>query len=360
MKEREFAFLVHPRRSVQKDLGRIWRPLGWIPEAVYNLALRFLPIPPVTIGVVRSDEGSNGQPLGRIVMVPLTGRQMLALPRPFVVRKVSAAVDHAVRAGSSLVGLGALTAPVTTGGQRLAGRTDVGVTNGNAFTAAITMEGVQRLLAHCPNPRPTIAVVGASGSVGTCLCRLIARRLPDVNLLMIARDTGRLTEAANLVRADQPGMAVTESITMESVKAADLVILLTSSADCLLRSEYLKEGAIVLDDTQPRNTDPSLLTERPDLLIVDGGLVQLEGISLGVNLGFPRGIVPACLAETLLLSLDGHEGHFSIGAPTPEQAERMAALAFKWRQYGFTLAPFHCFGRPLAEQPGLVLAEVSS
>lgn len=373
MRAKEFAFLVHPRRSVRRDLGRVWRPLGWIPEAVYSWALRLLPVPPVTIGEVRlvegaddsatpsgSRSGSEGQTLGRIVLVPLNGRQMLALPRPFVLRKVQAAVDHAVRAGASLVGLGALTAPVTTGGQKLADRTDVGVTNGNAFTAAITMEGVQRLLAHCPNPRPTIAVVGASGSVGTCLCRLIARRLPAASLLMVARDPGRLATAAELVRADQPEMTVTESTAMDSVTQADLVVLLTSSADCLLRSEHLKEGAIVLDDTQPRNTDPSLLTERPDVMIVDGGLVQLEGISLGVNLGFPRGIVPACLAETLLLSLEGHEGHFSIGAPTPEQAERIEALALKWRQYGFTLAPFHCFGRPLALQPNLVMAEVSS
>lgn len=379
MHEKQFAFLVHPRRSVQKDLGRVWRPLGWIPDALYSLALHLLPVPPVTIGTVRlrapagdraSDESPSGhdgrsaepkgQTLGRIVLVPLSGRQMLSLPRPLVLRKVSAAVDHAVRAGCNLVGLGALTAPVTTGGQKLADRTDVGVTNGNAFTAAITMEGVQRLLAHCPNPRPTIAVVGASGSVGTCLCRLIARRVPEASLLMVARDIGRLTSAAELVRDDAPGMRVTESTTMDSVKEADLVVLLTSSADCLLRSEHLKEGAIVLDDTQPRNTDPSLLTERPDVMIVDGGLVQLEGISLGVNLGFPRGIVPACLAETLLLSLEGHEGHFSIGAPTPEQAERIAELALKWRQYGFTLAPFHCFGRPLDSLPALVMAEVSS
>lgn len=359
MHEKKFAFLVHLRRSVQQDLGRVWRPLGWIPEAIYRLALRLLPVPPVTIGTVRLT-GPHARTLGRIVLVPLSGRQMLSLPRPFVLRKVQAAVDHAVRAGANLVGLGALTAPVTTGGQKLADRTDVGVTNGNAFTAAITMEGVERLLAHCPNPRPTIAVVGASGSVGTCLCRLIARQRPEVNLLMIARDAGRLTAAAELVRADRPGMTVTESTAMDSVQAADLVVLLTSSADCLLRSEHLKEGAIVLDDTQPRNTDRSLLTERPDVMIVDGGLVQLQGIALGVNLGFPRGIVPACLAETLLLSLEGHEGHFSIGAPTPEQAERIGALALKWRQYGFSLAPFHCFGRPLAPQPDLVMAEVSS
>ncbi|HLO03234.1 MAG TPA: hypothetical protein VK191_09005 [Symbiobacteriaceae bacterium] len=356
MHEKKFAFLVHPRRSVQRDLGRVWRPLGWIPEAIYSLALRLLPVPPVTIGQVRVD----GRTLGQIVLVPLSGRQMLSLPRPLVLRKVRAAVDHAVAAGASLVGLGALTAPVTTGGQKLADRTDVGVTNGNAFTAAITMEGLARLLAHCPNPNPTIAVVGASGSVGTCLCRLIARRLPDVSLLMVARDSARLTAAADLVRGDVPALAVTESTTMDAVQTADVVILLTSSADCLLRSEHLKEGAIVLDDTQPRNTDPTLLTERPDLMLVDGGLVQLEGISLGVNLGFPRGIVPACLAETLLLALEGHEGHFSIGAPTPEQAERIAALALKWRQYGFTLAPFYCFGRPLAPQPDLLVAEVSS
>jgi len=136
---------------------------------------------------------------------------------------------------------------------------------------------------------------------------------------------------------------------ISAVRTADLVVLLTSSADCLLRSEHLKPGAIVLDDTQPRNTDPALLTERPDVRIIDGGLVSVPGMRMTNNIALPRGYAYACLAETMLLALEGHSDHFSIGTPTLEQADYMLRLAHKHRQFGFDLAPFHSFGQPLAE-----------
>src|SRR3712207_7086631 len=53
--------------------------------------------------------------------------------------------------------------------------------------------------------------------------------------------------------------------------------------------------------------------------------------------------------STMLLALEGHTDHFSIGTPTLEQADYMLRLAHKHRQFGFDLAPFHSFGQPLAE-----------
>ena len=128
---------------------------------------------------------------------------------------------------------------------------------------------------------------------------------------------------------------------MADVRRADLVVLLTSSSDSLLESEHLKSGAVVLDDTVPRNTDPALLITRPDVLIVDGGArrCQRHHAFAAAAIGLPRGLAYACLAETMLLALDEHEGHFAIGAATVDQAERMVALADRWRELGFTLAP---------------------
>jgi predicted amino acid dehydrogenase len=132
---------------------------------------------------------------------------------------------------------------------------------------------------------------------------------------------------------------------MSDVRRADLVVLLTSSSDSLLRSEHLKHGAIVLDDTVPRNTDASLLTARPDVLIVDGALVDVSGVDIRGAIGLPPRLAYACLAETMLLALDGHDGHFAIGAAAVDQAERMVTLADRWQELGFTLAPFRSFGR---------------
>ena len=95
------------------------------------------------------------------------------------------------------------------------------------------------------------------------------------------------------------------------------------------------------------DTDPTLLTTRPDVVIVDGALVDVSGVSIRGAIGLPRHLAYACLAETMLLALDSHEGHFSIGTATVDQAERMVGLAGRWQELGFTLAPFRSFGRLL-------------
>ena len=242
-----------------------------------------------------------------------------------------------------MVGLGALTSPVTRGGRMLEHRKDVGITNGNAFTAAMTYEAIVRLLARMDKQDPVVALVGASGSVGSCVARLLAKHRTARRLLLVARTRSRLEAlAGDLAHGD---MDVRVSTEMSSVREADLVVLLTAATEALLSSSHLKPGAIVLDDTQPRNTDPRLRTSRPDVRILDGGLVTVPGLHLTSSIGLPHGHVFACLAETMLLALDGHDGHFSLGDASAEQAEHTMRLAQKYRHFGFTLAPFRCFGR---------------
>lgn len=187
--------------------------------------------------------------------------------------------------------------------------------------------------------------MGATGSVGACLSRLLARRHRG-RLTLVARQTGRLEALCQeLVAQGADAHATTD---MTAVREADLVVLLTSATGAVLRSEHLKPGAVVLDDTQPRNTDPALLETRPDVTVLDGGLVSIPEMRLRGSIGLPRGLAYACLAETLLLGLSGRGGHFSIGASTVEQAEQMLELAGQFGHLGFRLAAPHSFGRPLA------------
>lgn len=347
---RQFAFLVHPRTSVQADLAGWAAPLGLIPEPVYRWGLRTLPIPPLTAGRVTL-RNQTEDIAGSIIMVPLSAQQMLQLPREQVAKRVIAAVDHAAASGAQIVGLGALTAPVTAGGQVLAQRRDIGVTNGNAFTAAMMFSAAQQLIARCPHADPTIAIIGAAGSVGSCVARLLARSRSCARLILVGRRQGPVASLADEITATAPGLTVTSAIDVAMARSADLVIVLTSASDSIVRSEHLKPGAMVLDGTQPRNTDADLLTKRPDVLVIDGGLVAVPSVRISVQIGLPRGCVYACLAETMLLALDGHRGHFTLGAPTLEQATYISQLAQKYRHLGFTLAPFHTFGQTLAAAP---------
>ncbi|MCB0712515.1 MAG: hypothetical protein KDD67_09315 [Ignavibacteriae bacterium] len=339
---KKFAFLVHPRADVREDLGNILKPLGLIPNRVYNTALKHLPLPAFNIGEVSFADRPN-ETAGYIIMVPQGARAMLEQGRSKVMPKIEAAVNKAVELGAEIVGLGALTATVAKGGTLLKNRKDIAVTNGNAYTAWMTFEGIKRLMNEFPTHNPTIAFVGATGSVGSSVVELVAESDLTVNMTLVARDMPRLHALADKVHRTDAWTNVKVSNSIDAVKDADLIVLMTSSADCLLKSEHLKPGAIVLDDTQPRNTDPNLTLERPDVLIVDGGLVAVPGVEINAHIGLPGGHAYACLAETMLLALNGHEGHFSLGNPTRDQVDTIASTARRFRHLGFELASLRSF-----------------
>lgn len=337
------AFLVHPRTDVARDFGGLCRPLGLIPTPVYEGLMRRVNLPSVVTGRLRYADAPQ-TPAGWLITVPLSPRQLLE-GGARVQAAIGSAVDRARDLGARTVGLGALTAPATGGGGMFRHRQDIGITNGNAFTAAMTFLGVQRLLAQCP-PGARIAVVGASGSVGSCLSQMLSARTGNP-LLLVARHEGRLRGLQARLGEGRAEI----STDMARVRGADLVVLLTSAPDALLRSEHLGLGAIVLDDTQPRNTRPELLLERPDVRIVDGGLVRVPGLQRRGFLGLPQGVAFACLAETLLLGLAGYSGHFALGAPSVAQADFMLHLAGRFSSLGFTLAAPHSFGEPVCLEP---------
>ncbi|AEE44349.1 Semialdehyde dehydrogenase NAD - binding protein [Cellulomonas fimi] len=337
-----FAFLVHPRARLSDDLARVWPPLGRVPERLADRAVRRLPLPPVTMARVHLTGAPD--PVGRVVLVPLGARHMLESPHAARDR-VGAAVDLAVRRGASVVGLGALTATVTAGGTTLATRTDVGVTNGNAFTAAVVDDQLRSVLAAAPDRPRRVAVVGATGSVGTTLVRLLARDRAVEHLTLVARAGGRLGTLAGEVCRRVP---TTVSTDLRDIRTCDVVVLLTASADALLRAEHLAPGVVVLDATQPRNTSPDLLVDRPDVTVLDGGVVDVPGLRLrGGDIGLPPGRSYACFAETVLLGLAGHEGHFALGVPTLEQVDHVRGLARRFADVGFRPAPPTTFGRPV-------------
>lgn len=337
-----FAFLVHPRARLSEDMGRVWSPLGSVPESLYDVGLRRLPLPPVTMATVQI----AGAAVGHVVLVPFGARHLLDRPGRGR-QRVARAVDRAVDLGAGTVGLGALTATVTAGGIALRGRDDIGVTNGNAFTAATVDAQVRRLLDEALDPRSGrhVAVVGATGSVGTAVTNLLSRDRAVDRLTLVARSLPKLAALAACI-----GQRVHTTMTndLTEVSRADLVILLTASTEALLRPEHLAPGAVVLDATQPRNTDPALLQQRPDVTVVDGGVVDIPTLRLvGGDIGLPDGRAYACFAETALLALSGHRGHFSIGVPTLEQIDHTRALAAGLSHLGFGPAEPTSFGLPM-------------
>ena len=89
---------------------------------------------------------------------------------------------------------------------------------------------------------------------------------------------------------------------------------------------------------------------RPDVLVIDGGIIDVPGHPDLGPFGLGRGLAYACMAETMMLTLDGHLRNTSLGTDLAPEALRMLhALADR---HGFRVAQLRSFGRPLSTRLG--------
>jgi fatty aldehyde-generating acyl-ACP reductase len=93
----------------------------------------------------------------------------------------------------------------------------------------------------------------------------------------------------------------------------------------------------VCDVASPSDVSPRVALERDDVLIIGGGVVDVPGEpDFGFDFGLPAGQAYACMAETMVLALEGRYESYSLGKQVRvEQVREIAQLA---RKHGFTLS----------------------
>ncbi|HHW92849.1 MAG TPA: shikimate dehydrogenase, partial [Firmicutes bacterium] len=96
--------------------------------------------------------------------------------------------------------------------------------------------------------------------------------------------------------------------------------------------------------------------ERDDVLVIEGGVVKVPaGTEFNFNFGFPPGTAYACMAETMLLALEGRYECFSLGRDiTVAQVDEISRIAEK---HGFELAGLRSFERALTREQIRAVAE---
>lgn len=292
---------------------------------------------------------------GVIIAVPLLPDEMARRGVRRVLPELRAAVDLAAALGARRVGLGGYTVPYSRRGVGVLGRGPA-ITTGNALTAGVAFEAALSLLAaRGLRPGDTrMAVVGARGSVGALCARLCARARPRTLLLVGNPSSGstHLERLAVELRSD--GLPVEVTLDLARLAHCELIFSATGAGHPVLDDVPLASGTIVCDVARPPDTSPALRS-RGDLTVIDGGLVRLPDprLRFGVgNLqGLPDGIQLACLAETILLALEGDLRDRGIGDDVP-LAEVDASLALAAR-HGFGLAPPSFDGVPVSPWDGL-------
>jgi predicted amino acid dehydrogenase len=374
-----FAFLVHP--LAWKDYAELEGTLSVLSEeqlATLSTALSDN-FDPFVIGETRI-VGKNGKAAyGEFILVPRRAEELQAIPHEQAVAEIQRAVLLGQKRGAKIVGLGAYTSVVTQGGLSLKGEGVPPLTTGNSYTAIASRQTVRLAAAECgwTLPRRTVAVVGAGGAIGQALSVLLAQdagRLillgnpthPEESRQRLLQVAGRIVwsleqlrrgsllppgsvaswaaeldfdlpdkpDRAGLIRLGEELIRRTGSVVV-SVDApsllpeADIVVCCTSTTERIVREEYLRPSAVVCDVSRPSNVGPEVQALRPDVMVIDGGVVRLPGdASLGFNASLPRGHAYACMAETMMLAMEQRYKDTSLGFDLPlEQALEMERLA---------------------------------
>jgi predicted amino acid dehydrogenase len=340
-----FAFLLHPLKIA--DFARKYPFTRRLPERWVEAAGRW--IGPRVVSHVRGIESATGaRAEGWFVALPLTPRMLLESPLPFVYRRLIESGRLAEGQGARIFGLGAFTKIVGDRGVTVARNLRIAVTTGNSYTAATAVEGAllaaQRMAIEVS--AGTAAVVGATGSIGAICSEILSRAVG--RLILIARTPADLDTLAERLRPGSRAQLSTSVDPARSVREADVVLTVSAATDTLIEPNQLRPGAVVCDVARPRNVSRLVYERRNDVLVIDGGVIEVPGpVDFGFDFGFPPRTCEACMAETIILALEGRYENFTLGREiTLAQVEEISALA---RKHGFKLAGFRRFERAISD-----------
>ncbi len=306
-------------------------------------------------------------------------------------------IDERIRAaqedGCELAGLGMYNSIVTNNCTSLA-IPEMGLTSGNALTVAMSVEALDAAIAKrgLNYAELNLAIVGAAGNIASTYAAILADRVPHMTLIGSGR-SGSSTRLLSTVyaiyeaaydtlvaNADSPGGIVAHlrnepivrgwlsvdapvrdrgkllynalvahhghdpyiviSSDITTIAEAHAVLCAANASNPFLNATQFREGAIICDVAVPHNVDAQTLNDRPDLFYFQGGIVSTpngESLHPTVRAHLDEGQLYACMAETAILGLSEHRGHYSYGSISVQQVREISALA---QLHGFGLAEF--------------------
>jgi predicted amino acid dehydrogenase len=326
-----FAFIGHPRTL--SDVPRKFPFASLLPLHVVERWFRYQW--PFVASYITGLTLVDGTPTtGAMLISPLTSEQMIRNPR-LARERVLQTVRLAEKMGAKLAGLGAFTSIITRDGQELREKVHLGLTTGNAQSAAIAVQNVLHAaaLTNLSLPHAMVAIVGGAGSVGSACARMLARVVGTLLIIDIKKD-----ELQMLISqlGDQPAR-VKGMTTLDDVPQADVVIATTNNPYILLTPDHLKGGAIIIDAAQPKNVSEDVPLQRPDVLVIESAVVRTPNVDVHFDLDLGAREALGCLSETMILTAIGWNGHYSLGKADISQTAHITRVG---RALGFGLAPF--------------------
>lgn len=341
----KFSFVIHPL-ELKRDAARYKPILGIFPEPIIEqIALRMGPKTISEISGITSKTGAQCE--GFFVGCPLGTRQLLHLPHEMIYKRLVDCGKYSADLGAKIMGLGAFTSVAGDAGVTIAKRLEgiIGVTSGNSYTVHSAIQalllGAQKMEIEPKNA--TVAIVGATGSIGAVCAKILASQVAGIALL--GRDMARLEVLKSEIEAQSDCSAqISAGIDIRAaLPLADLVLTVSSAGKELIFPEDLKIGAVICDVARPRDVSKSVTERRDDVLVIEGGVISVPGADVQFNFefGFPRSTAFACMSETMLMSLEGTNQNYTLGRDlSVAQVKLIGEIAVK---HGFELAGFRSF-----------------
>ncbi len=340
-----FAFVLHPLSL--EDMQMVSPLVRYVPDFLLEYILKQKK--PFTVSHITGVKSPHAEAEGWFVGCPLTAKQMVELPEEFVIDRIVETGKIAEELGAKILGLGAFTSIVGDAGVTIAERLNIAVTSGNSYTVATALEGTReaaRLMGKDLRDAE-VAIVGASGSIGSACARILSREVRHINL--IARRIAPLEELAQELNGHGAATFSVSSDVKSCLHKADVVIAVTSAVDFIIDPADLKSGAVVCDVARPRNVSRNVSAQRNDVLVIEGGVIHVPGnVDFHFNFGFPPQTCFACMAETMILALEERYENFTLGRNLiPSQIDTISGLA---KKHGFTLAGFRNFEHAVTKE----------
>lgn len=319
-----FAFVIHPLSqrffSEVEPLGTITRLApGFVNDAIEKAVAYAPPFTYSHVTGIRSPTGAEAE--GWLITVGGTPKELMAHSPEFTYARLLQAAEIARKLGAQVMGLGAFTKVVGDAGVTVAKKAPLPVTTGNSYSASGALwaahEGVRRLGLAEVDERGMLhgrtMVVGATGAIGSVCARLLA--LASDELWLVSPETAKLLALKHEIEREHPRATVHVAATPDDhLGDMDVIVTATSGAGKrVLDIMAVKPGCVITDVARPLDLSAEDVAKRPDVLVVESGEIELPGDVRMKDIGLPPGVVYACMAETVVLALEGRYETFTVG-----------------------------------------------
>jgi predicted amino acid dehydrogenase len=354
-----FAFVIHP---LSQEYFKNVKPIELLshvspPVFMDTLEKVMAYAPPFVYSKVTGIKSPTGvEAEGWLISVGGTPKEIMSHSPEFTYRRLLDAARIAKSLGAQIMGLGAFTKVVGDAGLTVAKRAPLPITTGNSYSASGALwaahDAVLRLgLVDMPKRGDKVQfkamVVGATGAIGSVCARLLAMVAEEV--YMVSPETAKLLSLKESILKETPEARLfLSSRADKDIADMDMIVTATSGAGKrILDIMKVKPGCVITDVARPLDLPPEEVAKRPDVLVIESGEILLPGTVSMNNIGLPKNVAYACLAETIVLALEGRFENFTVGRSI--EWEKVREIYRMGRKHGMKLAAISGVNGPFSD-----------